>query len=91
MRFPVTPLGELCFIAPESLDGLVQTLDPAKALRGRVVACGPGRPLPDGSSAPMQIRVGDVVRVKQGNAVEAIFAQKRHWIVRESDLLAVEC
>ena len=90
MKFPVTPLGELCFIQPESVDGLVQTLDPAKALRGRVVAAGPGRPLPDGTSAPMQVRVGDVVHVKQGQAVESIFGQKRHWIVRESDLLCVE-
>lgn len=90
MKFPVTPLGELCFIQPESLDGLVQTLDPGKALRGRIVAAGPGRPLPDGSAAPMSVGVGDVVRIKQGNAVEAVFEQKRHWIVRESDLLAVE-
>lgn len=90
MRFPVTPLGELCFIAPESLDGLIQTLDPGKSFRGRIVAAGPGRPMPDGSSAPMQVRVGDVVRIKQGNAVEAVFDQKMHWIVRESDLLAVE-
>lgn len=90
MKFPVTPLGELCFIAPESLDGLIQTLDPGKSFRGRIVAAGPGRPMPDGSSAPMQVRVGDVVRIKQGNAVEAVFDQKMHWIVRESDLLAVE-
>lgn len=90
MKFPVTPLGELCFIAPESLDGLIQTLDPGKSFRGRIVAAGPGRPLPDGSSAPMAVRVGDVVRIKQGNAVEAVFENKRHWIVRESDLLAVE-
>lgn len=91
MKFPVTPLGELCFIAPESMDGLIQTLDPAKALRGRIVAMGPGRPMPDGSAAPMSVQVGDVVRIKQGNAVEAVFDQKQHWIVRESDLLAVEC
>lgn len=90
MKFPVTPLGELCFIAPESLDGLIQTLDPGKSFRGRIVAAGPGRPLPDGSSAPMAVCVGDVVRIKQGNAVEAVFENKRHWIVRESDLLAVE-
>lgn len=86
----MTPLGEICFVEPESADGLVKTLDPAKALRGRVVACGPGRPLPDGSSVPMQVKVGDVVRLKQGNAIEAVFTQKRTWIVRESDLLCVE-
>lgn len=90
MKFPVTPLGELCFIAPESLDGLIQTLDPGKSFRGRIVAAGPGRPMPDGSAAPMDVKVGDVVRIKQGNAVEGIFDQKMHWIVRESDLLAVE-
>lgn len=87
---PIIPLGEICFIEPESLDGLVQTLDARKALRGRVVACGPGRPLTDGSAVPMEVKVGDVVRLKQGNAIEAIFTQKRTWIVRESDLLCVE-
>lgn len=90
MKFPVTPLGEICFVEPESEGGLVQVLDERKALRGRVVACGPGRPLPDGSSVPMEVKVGDIVRVKQGNAVEAIFTQRRTWIVRESDLLCVE-
>jgi co-chaperonin GroES (HSP10) len=90
VKFPVTPLGELCFIAPESLDGLIQTLDPGKSFRGRIVAAGPGRPMPDGSAAPMDVKVGDVVRIKQGNAVEGIFDRKMHWIVRESDLLAVE-
>lgn len=89
MKYP-TPLGELCVIAPESLDGLVQTLDPRKAFRGRIMAAGPGRPLPDGSSAPMEVRVGDVVRIRQGNAVEGIYSGIRIWIVRESDLLAVE-
>lgn len=90
MTFPITPLGELCFIEPASMDGLVQTLDPAKALRGKIVATGPGRPMPDGSSAQMDVKVGDFVRIKQGNAVEAVFGQKMHWIVRESDLLCVE-
>lgn len=90
MSFPITPLGELCFVQPESIEGIVQVLDERKALRGRIVACGPGRPLPDGNSAPMEVKVGDVVRVKQGNAVEAVFNQQRHWIVRESDLLCIE-
>lgn len=90
MSFPITPLGELCFVRPESLDELVQVLDERKSLRGIIVACGPGRPLPDGTSAPMEVEVGDIVRLKQGNAVEAVFDQQRHWIVRESDLLCVE-
>lgn len=90
MTFPITPLGELCFVQPESIEGIVQVLDERKALRGRIVACGPGRPLADGNSAPMEVKVGDVVRLRQGNAVEAVFDQKRHWIVRESDLLCIE-
>lgn len=90
MSFPITPLGELCFVQPESIEGIVQVLDERKALRGRIVACGPGRPLADGNSAPMEVKVGDVVRLRQGNAVEAVFDQKRHWIVRESDLLCIE-
>ena len=85
------PLGEICVIEPESIDGVIQTLDARKALRGRIVACGPGRPLPDGSAIPMQVKVGDVVRIKQGNAIDGIFNQKRIWVVNESALLAVEC
>lgn len=84
------PLGELCFIEPEGEVRKIHILDERKALRGRVVACGPGRPLSDGSSAPMEVKVGDIVRLKQGNAIEAVFTQKRTWIVRESDLLCIE-
>lgn len=84
------PLGDLCFIEPEAEASAIHILDERKALRGRVVACGPGRPLSDGSAVPMEVKVGDIVRLKQGNAIEAIFTQKRMWIVREADLLCVE-
>lgn len=82
------PLGELCVIAPCIDSPLL--LDPRIALRGRVMAAGPGRPLPDGRLAPMEVRENDVVRIKQGNAIEGIYQGKRIWIVRESDLLCIE-
>lgn len=86
----MTPLGEICLIEPEAQAALLVMLDARKSLRGRVIACGPGRPLPDGSCVPMEVKVGDFVRVKQGQAIEAVLANQRTWIVRESDLLCVE-
>ena len=87
---PVQPIGDICFVKPEALNGIIQTLDERKALRGRIVACGPGRPLSCGGVVPMEVKVGDIVRVKQGQAIDAIFSSVRHWIVREEAILGIE-
>lgn len=87
----IKPIGDLCVIAPESESGRVQLIDARTSLRGRIIACGPGLPLSNGDILPMEVREGDIVRIKRGNAIESIFEQKRHWIVKESDILAVEC
>jgi co-chaperonin GroES (HSP10) len=38
----------------------------------------------------MECGVGDVVRLKPANAIEAVFGQQHVWVVREEDVLAVE-
>jgi co-chaperonin GroES (HSP10) len=89
--FPIEPLGDLVFIVPESEDGLkIASIDARTSLRGRVVAVGPGLPLPEGGYLPCDVKVGDIVRLSPGRTIEAVFNQQRTWITRESTLLAVE-
>lgn len=92
MTFPVTPLGELIFVAPEpSVRGSRIVLsDERKSYRGRVLAAGPGIPLPDGSAIPMEVKVDDVVTYDRTTGIESVFDQRRVLIMRESDALTVE-
>lgn len=86
---PIQPIGDLLFVEPEANTSRIIT-DPRASWRGKVVAAGPGAPLPDGTLVPMEVGVGDYVRLKPTNAIESVFNQTRVWIVKESDVLAVE-
>lgn len=81
MSFPVSPIDNLVFVAPEAQSGLVEIPDARRALRGRVLAAGP---------KVSEVKVNDMVRLALGKAIEAVFDQRRVWITRESELLAVE-
>lgn len=89
---PVEPIGDLLFVEPAQLEaGKIVIIDPRSSWRGKVVAAGPGAPLPDGSVVPMEVGVGDIIRLKPTNAIESVWNQTRIWMVREADVLAVEC
>jgi co-chaperonin GroES (HSP10) len=88
--FPVSPIDDLVFVSPELSNAIVQQLDPRVALRGRVLAVGPGRRTSDGVLVEPDVKVGDVVRLAPGKAIEAVFDQRRVWVSRERELLAVE-
>jgi co-chaperonin GroES (HSP10) len=91
VSFPVKPIGSLLFVEPLQIESTVAVvIDPRKSWRGKVLAVGPGAPLPDGSTLPMECKVGDTVRLKPANAIEAVFGQQHVWVVREEDVLAVE-
>ena len=88
---PIQPIGDLLFVEPAQLEASkIVIVNPRSAWRGKVVAAGPGAPLPDGTLVPMEVGVGDYVRLKPTNAIESVWNQTRVWIVREADVLAVE-
>jgi co-chaperonin GroES (HSP10) len=86
----ITPIEDIVVVAPEIGAGAIEVLDPRSALRGRVLAVGPGRMTSDGVLIAADIRVNDMVRLSPGKSIEAIFDQKRVWITREREILAVE-
>jgi co-chaperonin GroES (HSP10) len=92
MSFPVTPIGSLLFIEPLKIESetVVVLIDPRKSWRGKVLAAGPGAPLPDGSATPMECKVGDIVYLSPTQAIDAVFGQTPVWVVRDEDVLAVE-
>lgn len=88
-KFPVEPLGALLFVEPAQASK-IQLVDPRKAWRGKVLAAGPGEPLPEGGSRPMSVAVGDVVYLHPSRAIEGVFNQTRVWITDEKNVLAME-
>lgn len=92
--FPVTPLGDLIFVRrAEDHKGVIALVDPRcrqqKSLVGTVIAVGPGAPLPDGSSVPMELKVGDKVWFGSATGMEASFDGISLLCMRENDVLAV--
>jgi hypothetical protein len=81
--FPVTPIGSLIFIEPAPIDDSpIKVIEsPRASWRGVVLAVGPDA---------TECRVGDVVRLKPSQAIDAVFHRTKVWIVREENILAVE-
>jgi co-chaperonin GroES (HSP10) len=91
MSFPLSPIGDLLFIEPMQVESTVAVVrDPRASLRGKVLAAGPGSPRTDGTCDPMEVKAGDIVRLKLSQAIDAVFGQQKVWVVKESDVLAVE-
>lgn len=86
----MTPIDDIVLIAPVIGTRASELLDPQSCLRGRVLAVGPGRITSEGVLIPPDVKVNDMVRLAPGKAIEAIFDQKRVWVTRERELLAVE-
>ena len=88
------PLGENVLLERiDDYDGYIRGVDPMlrdrQGLRARVLAVGPGKPLPDGTAAPMQVREGDVVLIGRALGAELSYAGRPLVAIRESDLMAV--
>jgi hypothetical protein len=81
MGISVSPIEDLVFVAPEARAGLIEVIDPRAAFRGRVLAAGPDA---------RDVRVNDMVHLSPGKAIEAVFEQRRVWVTREPEILAVE-
>lgn len=56
---------------------------------GTVVATGPGRALKDGSLAPLQVKVGDVVLFTKYAGSDIKIGNKEYAVMQEVDVLGV--
>jgi chaperonin GroES len=56
---------------------------------GKVKAVGEGHRLEDGSRAPMDVKVGDVVIVSPSQATEVESDGKEYWMVPEESILGI--
>lgn len=78
--------------AEETTAGGIVLPDSAKEKqqRGTVVAAGPGKLLDNGSTAPMEVKVGDTVFYGKYSGTEIKVAGEDLVILRQDDVLAVE-
>jgi chaperonin GroES len=60
-----------------------------KPIEGKVVAVGTGRVLKDGSSRPVDVKLGETVLFGKYSGTEVKLDGVEHVILREDDILAV--
>jgi len=71
-------------------EGVIKLPDWQRILRGEVVAVGPGRMLPLGERAPMEVKVGDIVSFAATAGMDADFGVgKKVRLMRDTDVDAV--
>lgn len=61
-----------------------------KSPKAKVVACGPGGRLPNGTLVPLDVKVGDVILLARWAGAEIEIDGKQYLIVPEHEILAVE-
>ena len=65
------------------------TVSKGKPKKGKVVAAGNGKIDNNGKLVPMEVKVGDVVLLKEWGATEVKVDGKELYIVDQSDVLAI--
>ncbi|MBX5467782.1 MAG: co-chaperone GroES [Firmicutes bacterium] len=60
-----------------------------KPQKGRVISVGSGRLLDNGTRAPLEVRVQDVVLFEAGSGVKVRLGDEEYLLLREADVLAV--
>jgi len=60
-----------------------------KPIQGKVVACGPGKPLDNGGVAKLSVKKGDTVVYSKYAGTEVEIKGDEHLILRESELLGI--
>jgi chaperonin GroES len=60
-----------------------------KPIEGKVVACGDGKRLEDGSVRELQVKEGDTVLYSKYSGTEVKIEGDEHLIIREDDILAI--
>src|SRR5882672_1151838 len=84
--FPMQLLGDLVAIRPEEIKQTILLPDWQRALKGFVIATGPGKMLTNGSIAPMDLQAGDYVSFGATSGMESMFNGANIRIMRESDV-----
>lgn len=78
-------------IKEETKGGIIlpATADKEKAEKGKIIACGPGKLLENGSRAAMEVKVGDVVMFKKYSPDEIKVEGKEYLVLEESDIIGI--
>lgn len=89
------PLGDRLLVEPieqeETTASGIVLPDTAKEkpMQGKVLAVGPGARKDDGSRTPMDVSEGDVVLYAKYAGTEVKLGDKKHLILKETDVLAI--
>ena len=85
-KFPIDLIGELVAVQPELPHARIRMPDWQRSLEGVVLAVGPGKPLIDGTHAPMNVKVGDRVTFGAAAGMESVVNGHMIRVMRESDI-----
>lgn len=89
------PLGDRLLVEPieqeETTASGIVLPDTAKEkpMQGKVLAVGPGARKDDGSRTQMDVSTGDVVLYAKYAGTEVKIGDKKHLILKETDVLAI--
>lgn len=88
------PLSNRVVVEPvkeETKGGIIlpATADKEKAEKGKIVACGPGKLLDNGTRAAMGVKVGDIVMFKKYSPDEVKVDGKEYLVLEESDIMGI--
>ena len=95
MSVNVTPLHDRVLIKrieeKETVKGGIIIPDTAKEkpMEGEVISAGPGKIMPDGKRAPMDVKPGDRVLFGKYAGTEIKIDDEEYVIMREEEILAV--
>jgi len=91
----IKPLADRVVVKPseaeEKTSGGIILPDTAKEKpqEGTVIAVGPGKVSDNGTTVPMEVKIGDKVLYGKYSGTEVTIKGDEHLIMRESDILAV--
>jgi len=88
------PLGNRVVVEPlkEEVKGgiiLPETAGKDKPEKGKIVACGPGKLLENGTRAPLEVKVGDTVVFKKYSPDEIKVEGKEYLVLEDSDIMGI--
>lgn len=91
VKFTQKLIGDMIAVEPEAQprDKKILLPDWQRTLRGTVLAVGPGKPLYNGETAPMQCQVGDTIVFGAATGMESQYKGALIRIMRDEDADAV--
>jgi chaperonin GroES len=92
----ITPLNDYVLIEPIKQEevtkgGIVipETAREERAIKGKVIAVGPGRMNDQGQRLPMNVKEGQIVLFKKYAPDEVKIDDKEYYFIREEDIIAI--